>query len=230
MSSVLNGMTITTADAAAADLQRILYPHCQRCMIAGSVRRRAQVVGDIEFVVIPKFEAPRDALPGTNAAPVDWLDEFLKIVDAGDHRDLKRPVKAKGAGRRPPWGPKYKKLLYQHVNRWISIDLWITSPERFGATLAIRTGDADFSRLLVTQRHEGGAMPLGLRQMEGGIRRFAGEPSQALRAWEMPDLWEPVDTPDEDAFFGLLGLPTLNPPLRTMANIRKLLSRSEAVV
>lgn len=216
MSQVLNSMSLSTAEAAATELQRILYPYCQRCIVAGSVRRRAQVVNDIEFVVIPKFDAPKGSLPGTDAAPEDWLDEFMKLVDAGDHRDLKRPIKAVGASRRPAWGPRYKKLVFQHVNRWLPIDLWITSPERFGAILAIRTGDKDFSRLLVTQRSKGGAMPAGHRQNNGQLERCSGDDL----AWSN---FLPVETPDEDAFFGAIGLPTLNPTLRTEANLRTLL-------
>lgn len=221
MSNVLNGMALSTAESAVTELQRILYPHCQRCAVAGSIRRRVQVVGDIEFVVIPKFAPPATALPGMENPPVDWLDEFLKIVAADDHRDLKKPVKAKGAARAPAWGAKYKKLVFQHVNRWLPVDLWITSPERFGSTFALRTGDSDFSRLLVTQRSQGGAMPAGYRQANGRLERCVSDPD---RPWVD---YIPVETPDEDAFFKSLGLPTLNPTLRTEANLRTLLKSLE---
>ena len=44
------------AQRVVEDLFKILRPHCARVAVAGSVRRCERDVGDIEMVVIPKFE------------------------------------------------------------------------------------------------------------------------------------------------------------------------------
>lgn len=219
MAGISNAMPLSIADAAATELQRLFYPHCDRCMIAGSIRRRAQVCNDIELVVVPKIgcDAADDV---AISMPVDRLATFCEIIGRGDHNLIRRPVAAPGK-RAPAWGDRYKKLVFFHFGSWRLVDLWISDVARFGSTLAIRTGDAEFSRLLVTKRGfngHGGAMPEGIRQANGQLERVAqqrsGEPQ-----------WVPIATPEESDFFTALGLPLLNPTVRTEANLRSLLQQ-----
>ncbi len=55
-------------------------------------------------------------------------------------------------------GEKYKKFAIGGRPE-LHLDLFITTPPKWGYTLAIRTGPADFSRKLVTRRDQRGFMP-----------------------------------------------------------------------
>ena len=50
-------MNLTTADKYVAKLLEILTPYCDRIAVAGSIRRRRPVVGDIDLVVLTRDPA-----------------------------------------------------------------------------------------------------------------------------------------------------------------------------
>src|SRR3990167_7360212 len=50
----VRGMELARAQEIAAQVLAELSPFCERCEIAGSIRRRKPEVGDIEIVAIPK--------------------------------------------------------------------------------------------------------------------------------------------------------------------------------
>jgi hypothetical protein len=204
------------ADSAAIALQQILGPLTEVVAIAGSVRRRCSIVHDIEVVVIPKIG--EQTRPGElTPSRVDWLAELMAIVEQNAHPVLFKPMAVAGQ-RKSPWGPRTKLLLLRHQGRDIKVDLRITSRARFGSIFAICTGDAEFSRLLVTPRHVGGAMPNGLSQADGALQQIVGSDANGKPQWE------PLYTPDEESYFGALGLPVLRPEQRTRAALKKLLA------
>jgi DNA polymerase/3'-5' exonuclease PolX len=219
VSSATHAIPLYLADSASMELQRILQPACERVSVAGSVRRRKDVVHDLELVVVPKVQAaarPGELLP----VEVDWLEDLMQSINRGDHHLIARP-RAGNGGRAPAWGPRYKKLVFRHQRRFIRVDLWITSRARYGAILAIRTGDSDFSRLLVTQRLHGGAMPFGYRQANGELQHCVG------RNENDAEVWEPLYTPEERDFFDALGLPVLVPEQRTEQHLRDALALAQ---
>jgi DNA polymerase/3'-5' exonuclease PolX len=184
------------------ELARILRPHLVRIVSAGSVRRLQPIVQDIELVAVPQMvpvPRPKQLFETEPPELVSALDRFAETLPkTGDlilDPDLKRN------------GPRYKRLRYRSV---IAVDLFIVlPPAQLGAVLAIRTGDAEFSHLLVTKRSQGGAMPDRLSQREGAL-------------WEGLTLL-PTDT--EEAYFEALGLPWLPPSQRTAESLRKLLRK-----
>lgn len=204
------------ADSAAIVLQQTLGPVCERFAIAGSVRRRCQIIHDIEVVVIPKVAQqtrPGELVP----SDVDLLDELMRIVARKDHPVLFKPKTIEGQ-RAPAWGERSKRLLLLHERRYLKVDLSITTRARFGSILAIRTGDEHFSHLLVTQRVFGGAMPEGLSQSEGALQHIVG------RTPDGKPQWEPLYTPEEADYFRALELPVLRPDQRTKARLKELLA------
>jgi len=209
-------MQLWLGDSAAMELQRILAPVCERVAIAGSVRRRCEIIHDIEVVVIPKVG--QSTRPGELlSSDVDWLDELMRVVARKDHPVLFRP-KAIAGQRAPAWGERSKRLLLLHQRRHIKVDLYITTRARFGSILAIRTGDQHFSHLLVTQRQFGGAMPASLSQAEGALQHIVG------RTPDGKPQWEPLYTPEEADYFRALELPVLRPDQRTKARLQQLLA------
>ena len=214
MSSPTSAMPLYLAESAALELQRILQPVCERVAVAGSVRRRAQICNDVEFVCIPKVEL---ATPPGSLLPVDVnrLDELAQLIGRGDHHLLRRPTVAEGI-RAPAWGPRQKKMLFRHQGRWLSCELWITTRRQWGCIYAIRTGDREFSKGLVTREIFGGAMPRRLRQADGELQHFQDGD------------WQPLYIPEESDFFSALNLPVLNPEERTLRNLNTLLAAREA--
>jgi len=218
MSSAVTAMPLYLAESAALAVQQLLQPGCERVAVAGSVRRRRDVCNDVEIVAIPRIEEatrPGQLLP----VEVDRLDELLAPVKRGDHPVLFRP-KAMPGHREPAWGPRYKKLYVRHQRRWIKVDLWLTTRQRWGAIYAIRTGEAEFSKLLVTPRVQGGAMPRDMRQAEGSLQHIVGHANGE-------PVYEPLYTPEESDFFAALDVPQLLPEERTALRLRHLLSKRQ---
>ncbi len=105
----------------ADELVSQLRPHCERIDIAGSVRRRAPVVKDIELVCIPKpYET---GLFRSGVAEV--LEPMQKV-----RGDL-----------------QYRKCRYtQRIHpSGIKLDVFMPVPLSYGMILAIRTGPASYS-------------------------------------------------------------------------------------
>jgi DNA polymerase (family 10) len=140
------------AREVARRLVAALAPACERVEIAGSIRRGADTVGDIELVAIPLLQGRSNIL---NLA----LDELI-----AQFKIQRRPVYSTD---RPAWGERYKKFWLIINQRWgiIQVDLFLATPSTWGAIMTIRTGPSDFSRELVTHIKYRTAY----RQQDGGL-------------------------------------------------------------
>lgn len=99
----------------------LLAPRCYRLAIAGSLRRKAPEVGDIEIVAIPK---PYDVgLFSTGIAEI--VNQWKKV---------KGELPCRYTQRMLPEG--------------IKLDLFFATPKNWGYIYAIRTGSDDFSKRL----------------------------------------------------------------------------------
>src|SRR5688572_29668173 len=95
-----------------------LRPHCYRCEIAGSVRRRRSEVKDIEIVAIPKpFE--------------------IGLLESGIATVVNRWDKVKGT--------LPCRYTQRRLPEGIALDLFFADKTNWGLIYAIRTGSADFS-------------------------------------------------------------------------------------
>lgn len=167
--------------ARALELADLLYcdlaPGCKRLEIAGSIRRRKQEVGDIELVGIPLFGMNLFGDPSENLL----LPILANLCDRG----LLSLVKG---------GKKYR----QYIMPWhgdCKLDLFLCSLKTWGAIFTIRTGPAEFSKRLVTQRQHGGLMPSHLHEKHG-------------RLWNDT---KALETPEEQDFFAALGIDWIEP-------------------
>lgn len=130
-----------------------LRPYCTRIEIAGGVRRQKAEPHDIEIVCVPRTDVEKDmfgyVIGDENRLEffidgLAYLDEFKKIKD----------------------GKKFKQLA---LPEGINIDLFIVRPETWAVQFVIRTGPADFSHWIVTQRKYGGALPSNCRVKDGQV-------------------------------------------------------------
>lgn len=171
-------LPLKQAQSLADKIIAAIAPGCQRAEIAGSLRRCKSEVGDIEIVCIPR---PAFDLFGEEVGSV--LDMVLaNLVNEG------RLIRGDKNGVR------YKTFLIPTVPD-LKLDLFITSLECWGVNLTIRTGPAEFSQRLVTQKDKGGLLPSDLNV--SGARVWRGA--------------EALDTPDERALFDLIGLDWIEP-------------------
>lgn len=173
----------------ALPIMELLLPYCERLEIAGSLRRINKYdsghdykVSDIELCCIPRL-IPTIDLFGNEIKRSSALDS-----PASPTRRIGKVLKN---------GDKYKQIA---LPEGINLDLFIvTPPAQWGVLFALRTGPANYSRWLVTERPYG-AMPKGFR-VSGG---------------RLYDNGKAVETPEEIDFFKSIGLAFLAPSIRQM--------------
>lgn len=127
--------------AVARELQAVLEPVCKpsRCVVAGSLRRGKQDVGDVEFLFVGRKQVMRDGL--FDVAVIDLAERVIeKMLATGV---LAKRLSAKGL---PAWGEKNK--LAVHVASGVPIDFFSTTEENWFCSLVIRTGGAEMNRQL----------------------------------------------------------------------------------
>lgn len=91
-----------------------------RAEVAGSIRRKKPIVGDIEIVGIPNDR-----------------ERLLKLLgDVGQH------IKP-GVPGAVPWAPKpTSKYLRVRLNEGMNLDLFLATPQNWGGLFMMRTGSA----------------------------------------------------------------------------------------
>lgn len=133
------------AMVVAGDLRERLEPHCERIVIAGSLRRGKPEVGDIELLYIPKLAQLPDGLFDVKA--FNLADsELVQLVGMGVLRP--RP----NVNGHTSWGEKNK--LAMHVPSGIPVDLFSTTAENWWVALVVRTGSKETCLRLTTGAHK----------------------------------------------------------------------------
>jgi DNA polymerase/3'-5' exonuclease PolX len=146
-------MPLAEAERIGRSMVNALLPLCERVELAGSIRRRAPFVGDVEIVCVPKMES--DMFGGLSEKSrlefVDW--ELYGTVLAN--------------------GPRLKKVM---LREGIQLDLSIVlPPAQWGVLFLIRTGPKNYSNRMVTRRryytkdNEPGLMPSNLQVKDGAV-------------------------------------------------------------
>lgn len=171
-----------------------LEPHCERICAAGSVRRQKFDVKDIEVVAIPKVS------PVTNL--------FGERVY--DHAAIE--IASLKLGQILKAGERYKQI---RLAGGINLDLYmVTPPAQWGVILATRTGPAEFSKWLVTQRFLGGILPSHAYVRDGAVwvggSRFWDEANEKW-IWSGGEIMPMLEEKD---YFEFLGLAWMEPEHR----------------
>jgi DNA polymerase/3'-5' exonuclease PolX len=186
-------MNLQSANLIATDILTKLSPACERCEIAGSVRRKKRDdIKDIEFVCVPKIS------PVTN----------LFGERQYDHVALEHVITRLGYIYTA--GPRLKKVRVNGVNVEIYI---VYPPSQWGVIYTLRTGPRDFSQWCVTQRNLGGQLPSHLYVMAGAVWLGGARTMQDDGSW----IWqggEIIPMPEERDFFSVLELEWIPPEKR----------------
>jgi DNA polymerase/3'-5' exonuclease PolX len=190
---------LATAEALAREVCALLAPACQEVTIVGSIRRLKPLVHDLEILARPKAAAPVFGEPRSAGTRLEALIPTLIAQRALAQRPDPKERKD---------GPKHKTLWLPRAGG-VPIDLFIAHPsgDNWGNLVAIRTGDFEFSKLLVTKRSAGGLMPSDMRHDQG----FLWHAGAHLRC------------STEEAFFHALGIRDIpDPAARDQAMARRL--------
>lgn len=170
-------MKYARAASIAVDFVDTLRPFCERIQIGGSLRRERADVKDIEVVCIPKYCTIREGLFSEEVTRI--CPEFLEVVNS--YPGNKGRADGKYTQRRLPQG--------------INVDVFMCSPDNWGAIFLIRTGDWRFSKWFM-----GSALRrAGYEMRDGYVMR--GEHRIAV--------------PEEEDMFKLAGVPWVEPRNRT---------------
>ncbi len=122
------------AIAVAKEIVTLINPVCDRLVVAGSLRRRKAMVGDVEILYIPRIETRKVDLLHT--AEIDLVAEVLRQACASN---ILQPRIGKTGNT--IWGDSNK--LAVHVASGIPIDFFKTDSERWANMLVCRTGSAE---------------------------------------------------------------------------------------
>lgn len=170
---------LSDAQKIANGVATALATYCERVEIAGSVRRQKAEVGDIEICAIPKMIGRKNMF-GEVVKTTSLLESF--------------PYGLLGVTVKN--GTRYKQIT---MPGGVNLDLFIVlHPAQWGVIFLIRTGSAEFSQKIVTQKIKGGNLPSDCRVKDGAIWR--GETM--------------LSTPEEKDFFDLCGMEFVPPEKR----------------
>lgn len=118
----------------AREIVQLLQPHCDRLVVAGSLRRRKALVGDVEILYIPKFTTVPDGL--FDSKQFNYSDHALEqMLQSGVI------AKRKNVNGSEMWGEKNK--LAVHVRSGIPIDFFSARESNWFNYLVCRTGGAE---------------------------------------------------------------------------------------
>jgi DNA polymerase/3'-5' exonuclease PolX len=175
-------MDYIEACALAEKVCHQLVPYCEKIKICGSVRRRKQECGDIDIVVLPKTKPVKDLFGMVTGHERD--PGFITTINQWE--------KIKGDAAT---GKYTQRLIEGH-----KLEIAVAHPDNFGNLVLIRTGNADFSHLIMKIVRD-----RGFHQTEGFLYRET----------------RLIPIPEEMVYFKTLGIPYIQPENRNADSFRK---------
>lgn len=154
------------AQEAARAVVAQLDPLCRRIEVAGSVRRQASEVRDLEIVCIPE---------------VARYLEFQRLVDSWPK------VRGQSTGRYT------RRRLTRHN---LELDLFICSAQTWACNLTIRTGCAEFSHALVTLARDYGMQFRDAQLWSGSRSTGVREEQEVFDLFRLPWIPPTQRTPE----------------------------------
>jgi DNA polymerase/3'-5' exonuclease PolX len=146
-----------------------LKPVCGRLIVAGSLRRRKETVGDVEIVFIPAFARE----------PFDlFADKLVDMAAREIEGMLAAGIIAKRLNRsgHATWGDKNK--LAVHVASGIPVDFFATTEASWFNYLVCRTGPAALNTEIATRAQAKGwqwnPYGSGFTELDGGAQQVCG--------------------------------------------------------
>lgn len=201
VASMPSGWPLELLQPMAQEVLGMLSPHCERAVVAGGIRRQAEVCGAIEIVCIPKRETKKVVTRPAVVIGPDLFNPKPRVVRPEESETVTLPVpgftravdslcRVKGQ----PSGRYTQRLVWSKATGPVKVDIFMPRTENWGYILAIRTGPAEFSSALGTRWAR-----LGYRSEDGMLIDREGND---------------VPVYEEQDMFSLLGLQWSEPDFR----------------
>ncbi len=211
-----NPISLALATRIAEALIRELAPTTVRIQVAGSIRRQCLEVRDLEIVAIPRLEeraqGQQTLLGEGGQVRVNLLHEAVdRLVQAGRIEPIKPGSKELEPD--PAWAAKgearYWRLWLPKPK--VKVDLFLATPETWGAVYTLRTGPWEFSKALVSAYHQ-----RTQGRFHKGRVHASCPPDQVpfLRTRQGYPLGPPLETPEEEDVFAACGFRWVPPEQR----------------
>lgn len=159
-----------------------------RWLIAGSIRRKCPMVGDVEHVVMPN--PPGNANLFWRRLEALTSDPSSMFDAVGGDSPFSKAVYSDGRFR---WGPKYRGVMFDGLKH----EIFLGNPSNWGCILAIRTGPAELGPRVMAKLNAQGVH----KHDEGHIK--------------LASTSEIVPVPTENVFFELCGEQYVEPEHRS---------------
>jgi len=169
----------TLAHHVATAIVENLRPACERIKIAGSLRRRRDMVHDIDMVLIPRLERVQAPQRG-----------FFADTDTVEQRAIDRVLTdLQDAGRITDLALSGKIVRFVATKSGIPIDLYLAKESTWATILLIRTGSKEHNIRLAQEARKRGLIlkadgtglinprtgaPVGAFREEGHLFKFLG--------------------------------------------------------
>jgi len=181
LSSDKKSMELGKATELANKVLNKLKVYCDQALIAGSIRRECEKVGDIEIVARPKtIENDHLFFEGVKLKAHQPLYGYLdKLETQKKIRQIKK-------------GHKYRKflLLSGKEKPIISVDLFLIHHlNEFGTQLLIRTGPRSFSKWIVNVRKNKGFLFEKKRLLQNGKEIDTSSEAKVFKALNIPYIY-----------------------------------------
>jgi DNA polymerase/3'-5' exonuclease PolX len=185
------------AQYAADKLCGLLREAVSEIVVAGSIRRGKPTVNDIELVACLREDQTIPVAEHILSRRIqDGVTCWEWEIDPSNPKD----------------GPRYYRLRCRMRDEYVGVNLFAADAAKFGCILMIRTGDADFTRLMVT-RGSHGLMPVDMCQKDGYL-------------WRGDDL---VPCRTEADYFAAVGVPFVHPSARSVQTALALIEERRAI-
>lgn len=192
-------MPLENALVRATEIKAMLEPYCEQVVIAGSIRRQKELVGDIELVCQPRY-VRGEQLSLFGDAVVSEENQLLPVLKQMAKAGVIKPRKQDNGVTNIAWFPTTSKEPRQISAIWgtrTPVDIFIVNADRvdwWGCTLWLRTGPGgpgQANTIAVTPQYQGGLRPNNVR-LAGGIIEVDGEPFPVRTEKEMFKVLEMV--------------------------------------
>jgi DNA polymerase/3'-5' exonuclease PolX len=127
---------LAAAQMVARELWGVLAPACEAIEIAGSIRRRKPMIGDVEIVYVPRYDVAK--LPDEMFAQAEQNMADLAIENLLLCGVLGKRTNVNG---REMFGEKNK--LVRHMATGMPVDLFATTEDAWFNYLVCRTGGSE---------------------------------------------------------------------------------------
>lgn len=187
-------------------------PACSAGMVVGSIRRRADTVGDIELALLPHWVQPAAQPSLFGGDPTTTGERQCPRLD----RTISQLERSGWLSRdeRSCWGQRQRRLRLGATAgdlAGLAVELYLADSENFGNIITLRTGDEEFTKPIFSPMFKGGFLPRALVH-EGGYLwlTLPGKPR------------EKIPCPTEEEFFRRIKLDWIEPEKRSIAVITRL--------